>query len=122
MNKLTKLIAPALAVSLTLGAAVPASAAVFFNNGANVKAQIAQLDRQVDIAKARHQLTRQESASLTNQVDRLQSLYRSYSRNGLTRAELLTLNSRIDTVKRDLVRQTNDRDFGRTGKGGYGHR
>lgn len=121
MNKLTKLIAPALAVSLTLGAAVPASAATFFNNGANVKVEIAQLDRQIDIAKARHQLSWQESASLEKQVDRLQSLYRTYSRNGLTRAELRTLDNQIDNVKQNLARQTHDRDFGHDGNG-YGHR
>jgi hypothetical protein len=120
MNKLTKLIAPALAVSLTLGAAVPTSAAVFYSNGANVKAQIAQLDRQIDVAKARRQLTWQESASLEKQVDRLQKLYRSYSRNGLTRAELRTLDNQVDNVKRDLVRQSRDRNLGHGN--GYGHR
>jgi hypothetical protein len=122
MNKLTKLIAPALAVSLTLGAAVPASAAVFYGNGANVKAEIAQLDRQIDVAKARHQLSRQESASLESQVNRLQKLYRTYGRNGFSRAELRTLDNQVDNVKRDLVRQVNDRDNdGHNGRG-YGHR
>jgi len=118
MNKLTKLIAPALAVSLTLGAAVPASAATFFNYGANVKVEIAQLDRQIDIAKARHQLSWQESASLDKQVDRLQKLYRTYSRNGLTRAEARVLENQIGSVKQDLARQSNDRDFGH---GNFGH-
>lgn len=124
MNKLTKLIAPALAVSLTLGAAVPASAAPFFDNGSNVKAEIAQLDRQVDAAQARHQLSWQESASLEKQVDRLQKLYRTYSRNGLTRAEARVLDNQIDSVKQDLARQSHDRDFGHDGgrAGGYGHR
>jgi hypothetical protein len=122
MNKLTKLIAPALAASLALGAAVPASAATFYNNGANVKVEIAQLDRQIDIAKARHQLSWQESASLEKQVDRLQNLYRAYSRNGLTRAEVRVLDNQIDNVKQDLARQSHDRDFGHGHGNGYGHR
>jgi multidrug resistance efflux pump len=95
---------------------------VFYGNGANVKAEIAQLDRQIDVAKARHQLSRQESASLESQVNRLQKLYRTYGRNGFSRAELRTLDNQVDNVKRDLVRQVNDRDnSGHNGRG-YGHR
>ena len=122
MNKLIKFAAPALAASLALGATVPASAATFHNNANTVKVELAQLDRQIDIAKARHQLTFQESASLQTQVNRVQALYRSYARNGFSRAELVTLDSRIDAVKRDLARQANDRDNGGHHGNGYGHR
>lgn len=122
MNKLTKLIAPALAASLALGAAVPASAATFVHSAGNVRVELAQLDQQIDVARARHQISASESATLQKKVDRVQNLYRTYSRNGFSRSELRVLDNQIDTVKRDLARQANDRDnFGHNGRG-YGHR
>lgn len=122
MNKLIKFAVPALAASLALGATAPASAATFGNGAGNVKVELAQLDRQIDVAKARHQLTFQESTSLKTQVNRVQALYRSYARNGFSRAELRTLDNRIDAVKRDLARKANDRDTGGHHGNGYGHR
>jgi hypothetical protein len=119
MNKLIKIIAPALAASLALGAAVPASAATwegrhevgrYETSRHEIGRQIAQLDRQVDMARARHLISWRESASLGTKVDRLQKLYRVYARNGLSRAEVRVLDNRIDAVKRDLARQTNDRN------------
>ena len=123
MNRLTKWIAPALAASLALGAAVPASAAQWeghrnshgYENG--IGREIAQLDRQVDIAKARHQISWREAANFERKVDQLQRLYRIYSRNGLSRTELRVLDSRVDLVKRDLARQSHDRNgFARVSK------
>lgn len=119
MNRLIKIIAPALAASLALGAAVPASAATWegrheigrYENGRHeIGRQIAQLDRQVDVARARHLISWRESARIEAKVDRLQRLYRSYARNGFSRGELRVLDNRIDAVKRDLTRQANDRN------------
>ena len=120
MNRLTKWIAPTLAASLALGAAAPASAAQWEghrDNGHEIGREIRQLDRQVDIAKARHQISWREAANLERKVDRLQRLYRNYSRDGLSRSELRVLDNRVDQVKRDLARQSHDRDgFARGGK------
>ena len=138
MNRLTRIIAPALAASLALAIAAPASAAQWegqrnshgyaYDNG--IGREIAQLDRQVDIAKALHQISAREAASLERKVDGLQRLYRVYSRNGLSRGELNVLDRRIDSVKRDLARQAHDRDGraersrddGHFAKGDDGHR
>lgn len=122
MTKLTKLIAPALAASLALGITVPASAATFVNSAGNVRIELAQLDRQIDVARARHQISASESATLEKKVDRAQKLYRTYSRNGFSRAELRVLDNRVDTLKRDLARQVNDRDNFRHDGKGYGRR
>jgi Spy/CpxP family protein refolding chaperone len=108
MNRLTKLIVPALAASLALGAVTPATAAPF-NNGNGVRQQIVQLDRKIDQAERQHRLTRQEAQRLGKLVDQVQTLQARYARNGFTRAELRSLDVRIDTVSRQIDREIADR-------------
>lgn len=112
MNRLTKFIAPALAASLALGSALPATAAGWNGNasGVQLRQQIAQLDRKIDQAESRHQLSRDEARKLDASVSQIQRLHATYSRGGLTRAEVRTLNTRIDTVERQLAREIADRD------------
>jgi septal ring factor EnvC (AmiA/AmiB activator) len=97
-----------LAAPLALAAAgllaTPASAARW-NSASQIRAEIAQLDRQVDRARG---LSPREEQRLERKVDQLQSLYRSFARNGLNRAEISALNSRIETVRNQLFRQSND--------------
>ncbi|WEK46180.1 MAG: hypothetical protein P0Y56_14345 [Candidatus Andeanibacterium colombiense] len=115
MNRFTKLIAPALAASLALGVAVPATAAPF-NGAGNIRQQITQLDRRIDQAERQHQLSRKEAQQLGRQVDQVQALQARYARNGFTRAELRTLDQRIDAVQRQV-----DREIGDHGRGpGHG--
>jgi len=113
MNKLTKIIAPAAtfigAASLALGAAVPASAASW-NNGGDLRQQINQLDRKVDQAERRHLISRQEANRLDRLVNDLQAQHARFARNGFTRAELRTLDQRIDTVDRQIDKEIRDRD------------
>ena len=97
-----------LAAPLALAAAgllsAPASAAHWSNAG-QLRTEINQLDRQIDRARG---LSPREEQRLDNQVDRLQSLYRSYVRNGINRAEARVLSGRIDQVRNQLFRQAND--------------
>ncbi len=106
MTNTNKLVASALAASLALGIAVPASAAVF-NPGA-IRQQIAQLDSQIDRAEARRTISHREAQQLDRQVDRLQDTYRAYARGGFTRYELANLDNGINQVRRQLTVQRRD--------------
>ena len=108
MTTANKLVASALAASLALGIAAPASAAVF--NAGSLRQQIAQLDNQIDRAEARRTISHREAQSLDRQVDRLQDMFRAYARGGFTRYELANLDNRIDQVKRQLKLERRDDD------------
>ncbi len=110
MNRLNKLIAPALAVALTFGAAVPASAATWGQDARQLRSQITQLDRQIDRAEQRRLLSSREANQLERKVENLKDLHSRYARNGFTRAELRMLDQRIDTVKRQVDREIASRD------------
>jgi chromosome segregation ATPase len=110
MNRLNKLLAPALAAALTLGAAVPASAAAWVQDARQLRSQIIQLDRQIDRAEQRRLLSSREANQLERRVENLKDLHSRYARNGFTRAELRVLDQRIDTVKRQVDREIDDRD------------
>jgi len=122
MNRFTKLIAPALAASLALGAVAPATAAPFFNGG-NIRQQIAQLDRKVEQAERQHRLTRQEAQKLNRLVNQVENLQARYARNGFTKGELRILDQRVDTVSRQIDREIASRNGPRPGfpQGGNGH-
>ncbi|WP_336981307.1 hypothetical protein [Altererythrobacter fulvus] len=117
MNRLAKLIAPAIAASLVLGAAVPASAAPWQGRD-NYRQEIAQLDRQIDRAQERRLISPREAERLERKVDQLQDLHARYARNGLTRAEGQILDQRINTVKRQIASEVADRDRAPQGRPG----
>jgi hypothetical protein len=99
-----------LAAPLALAAASllssPASARDWnYGNAGNLRAEIAQLDKQVDRSRG---LSNREERALNQRVDRLQSLYRSYARHGFTRAEVQTLQREIASVRVAVERQSHD--------------
>jgi septal ring factor EnvC (AmiA/AmiB activator) len=100
MTIANKIVASALAASLALGIAVPANAAVY--NAGNLRAEIAQLDNQIDRAEARRTISHREAQQLDRQVDRLQDSFRAYARGGFTRYELASLNNGIAQVRAQL--------------------
>ena len=102
MNKI-RLVAPLL---LAAGAvlASPASAATW-SNGGQLRAEIAQLDRQVDRSRG---LSNREERVLERRVDRLQDLYRAYARHGFNRGEVQTLQREIASVRVAIQRQSHD--------------
>ena len=108
MNRWKLPLAAAVAASLAVGA-VPASAATFANGG-RLKAEINQLDRQVERAQARHQITYREARMLNQQVRQLDRTWRVYARGGFSRGELNTLNRQIDRVQNNFNRQLIDRN------------
>ncbi|MBO0749326.1 MAG: hypothetical protein J2O44_02700 [Porphyrobacter sp.] len=84
--------------------ATPASATPW-NNGNQIRAEIAQLDRQIDRTRG---LSQREQQQLHREVSRVQALYRSYARGGFTRSELQTLDRAVGAVKADIARQSHD--------------
>lgn len=111
MNTKMKIAAPALAAMLAIGIAAPASAAHNTAPG-NLRSDIAQLDRQIDRALARHQITYREAARLNARVDQLQYSFRQYARGGFTNWELNRLEQRVDAVKFQLARDKRDDGYG----------
>jgi len=108
MTTAQKIVASALAASLALGVAVPASAAVF--NPGNLRQEIAQLDNQIDRAEARRTISHREAQALDRQVDRLENTFHAYARGGFTRYELASLNNGVDQVRRALRVERRDYD------------
>ena len=103
MKKLLLAAPLALAAGALLGS--PASAQNWNNNGGQLRAQISQLDKQVDHTRG---LSKAEKRALNQRVDRLQSLYRSYARGGFTRAEVSRLNVEIGQVRAAIANQSHD--------------
>ena len=103
MTNAKKIVASALAASLALGIAVPASAAGY--NAGALRSEIAQRDKQIDRAEARRTISHREAQQLDRQVDRLQNTFRAYARDGFTRYELASLNNGIAQVRNQLRSQ-----------------
>ncbi len=104
------LIATPLALAAATLLANPASAAPQTYNSAQITRDINQLDRQIDQAQSRRAISPREASQLHRQVREIQTLRAQYARGGFTRAELRTLDSRIDSVKQQLRTSHNDRD------------
>jgi hypothetical protein len=103
MNKI--LLAAPLALAAGALLASPASAQSWNNNAGQLRAEIAQLDKQVDRTRG---LSNREERALEKRVDRLQSLYRNYARHGFTRNEVQALQREIASVRVALQRQSHD--------------
>jgi predicted RNase H-like nuclease (RuvC/YqgF family) len=88
--------------------ASPASARDWnYGNPGQLRAEIAQLDRQIDRAPG---LSNREERALEARADRLQSLYRAYARHGFTRAEVRSLENEIASLRVAIQRQAHDRN------------
>lgn len=129
MNKLVRLVAPALVATIGLGAATSASAweaprhheNVRYGNdratparNAQVRAEINGLRAQIDRAAARRTISSREAAGLRRDATQIQRLYAGYARNGLTAQEVRVLKSRVDRVQIALRAERGDHD-GRRG-------
>jgi hypothetical protein len=138
MKTLTKLAAPALAATLALSAAMPAQAhdaGPAFHKGApasryvkefrphpmpgkrfghfGIRAEIADLQRDIDKAAAMHRISWREARSLRIDAQRLERMYWSYARGGLTRKELARLDYRIGKLRMALRHEKRDRNHRR---------
>lgn len=108
MTRLTKLVIPALAASLALGVAAPASAAPW--NAQNFKQEIAKLDRQVEQAERRNLITRSEARQLDRLVGQLERLHRNYARDGFTKGEARILQNQINKVEKQIASEIDTRN------------
>lgn len=113
MPKLITMVAPALVAALGLGA-MPAQA---HDTGrytqvrkADIRSDINDLRRSINQAAARRAISPREANSLRAEVRTLQSLYTSYSRNGLSRAEANVLERRVDRIRVALRLERRDSD------------
>jgi len=100
-------IMPVLAATAAIAtvAASPADARVWRVRPAarvQINQDINQLNRQIVRAQRRHTITRREALTLRSQSAQLRSLYYRYSRNGLTRGEVWTLESRVNRIRANL--------------------
>lgn len=76
----------------------------------NIRNEINGLNRDIDRAAARRTISSREAASLKRDAAQVQRLYGQYARNGLTRAETSTLRNRIDRIQVALRAERRDRD------------
>ena len=106
MRKLTFAASAALALAATV--ATPAMAAPNWHNGNEIRRDISQLDNRIERALHNRTISRIEAQRLQRNVDQLQRLYSIYSRNGLSRAEVQSLQIRIDRVEQQLRNERND--------------
>jgi len=76
----------------------------------NIRADIAGLNRAIDQATARRAISNREAVSLKRDALQVQRLYTQYARNGLTRSETQTLQNRVDRIHVALRAERRDRD------------
>ena len=105
MNTRNRIFASAIAATLAMGLAVPASAQ--WNGGwANqFRQQINQLERQVDRSRG---ISNREARELGWQFDRLKAKYNQYAYNGFTANEVHTMRQMIGNVQRMAANQARD--------------
>jgi hypothetical protein len=77
---------------------------------ANIRADINGLNRAIDQAAARRTISNREATSLKRDAYQVQRLYSQYARNGLTRTETQTLQNRVDRIHVALRAERRDRD------------
>ena len=75
---------------------------------AHVWQEIAQLDRAVDRANARHAVSGREAAGLHRQVGDLKQQYRRFAANGITPGEANTLKARVHAIEERLHGERRD--------------
>lgn len=79
-----------------------------------IRQDINSLRQAIDRAAARRTISTREATRLRNEARSIQQLYARYARGGLTRSEVTSLESRVNTVRRDLRMERRDWD-GRRG-------
>jgi len=75
-----------------------------------IRQDIANLRMSIDRAAARRTISQREASGLRNEARSIQQLYQGYSRNGLTRAEVRTLQDRVNRVRVALRMERRDWD------------
>jgi hypothetical protein len=81
---------------------------------ADIRSDIAQLQRDINRAERRGTISHREARALTRKADNLKALHARYARGGLTAYEMRTLDARLKNVRVALREERRDRD-GRRG-------
>ena len=120
MNKLTKIIAPALAAVAVLGTAGAASAQPYPSRdwghhqtparAQTIRNQIAMLEQRINRNDNRDRISAREAWGLRREVRDIREQFRVFNRDGLNDREFRILQNRIDRVKDRLHVERNDRD------------
>ncbi|MGH6787903.1 MAG: hypothetical protein ACREBO_13820 [Novosphingobium sp.] len=100
------LLGAALAAGLTVSAAAKPTPA----RSAAVWADIEALAAEVNRADVRDTISEREAAGLRGEIGELRAQYRRYNANGLSPAEVGTLEARIRTLRGRLGNERADRD------------
>lgn len=79
-----------------------------------IQNDINQLDNQIGRAAQRRTISQREATGLRRQAVQLQRLFNQYSRNGLTRSEVSTLENQVNALRQRLRLERRDWD-GRRG-------
>lgn len=79
-----------------------------------IRQDINSLRQAIDRAAARRTISSREATRLRTDARQIQQLYARYARNGLTRAEVTTLQNRVNAVRSQLRLERRDWD-GRRG-------
>jgi len=108
----------AAAAVAALGAAAPASAQIFpqnlqglFGGGSAISSRLAMLDRQINLAFQRGEISRGEAARLQSELVQLSQLEQSYRIDGLNRAERRDLEQRLQMLERNIQLARFDRRY-----------
>ena len=105
MNIRNRILASAIAATLAVGAAVPASAQARNSDGHQFRQQIAQLEHRVDRNRG---LSNREARQLDRQISQLKSQYNRFARGGFDRRESQAMQRMIADVRYAIVAQARD--------------
>lgn len=76
------------------------------NDATLLRVRIATLDRRIDAARTRGQLTRGELRTLGAEMKQIDKTFARLSRKGLTRAEVATMDRLLDRAERSFAKAT----------------
>lgn len=104
MNSRNRIVASAIAATLTFGVAVPASAQAW-HNGHQFRQQINQLENRVDRNRG---ISNREARQLDRQIDHLKAQYNRFARGGFDRREAQVMHRLIADVRYSVTAQARD--------------
>ena len=110
MQKLHRIVLPALAAAMTISAAAPAMAYPASSYSQSIRQQINDLQRSVYRQDRHDRISEREAAGLRRDVSRLNDQFRDYNRDGLSRWEARNLQNRIDNIRDRLRHERRDGD------------
>lgn len=99
-----KFLIPAILISAVAVSAPAASQhrSNYGHQGVGIERQLDQIEQQIDRARDRRQISRDEARRLQRQADRIDNLHDRYRRNGLNQRERHDLQNRIQRLRQQF--------------------